>query len=243
MPITPSPIVILTGAGVSKESGLDTFRDKDGIWAQVDLEDVATPEAFRRDPERVHAFYNHRRRGLLDPAVEPNAAHRALARLEREWPAPVMTVTQNIDDLHERGGSKRVLHMHGELLKARCGACGDTSPQRDDLSVSTRCTACGQVGAMRPDIVWFGEIPMGMDEIEAALAAAGMFIAIGTSGTVYPAAGFVGLARQIGGVRTVELNLEPSDGAALFHESRHGPATEVVPAFMEELLDGVESLP
>ncbi len=243
MPITPSPIVILTGAGVSKESGLDTFRDKDGIWAQVDLEDVATPEAFQRDPERVHAFYNHRRRGLLDPAVEPNAAHRALARLERDWPAPVMTVTQNIDDLHERGGSKRVLHMHGELLKARCGACGDTSPQRDDLTVSTRCTACGQVGAMRPDIVWFGEIPMGMDAIEAALATAGTFIAIGTSGTVYPAAGFVGLARQMGGVRTVELNLEPSEGSALFHESRHGPATTVVPAFVEELLNGVESLP
>ena len=230
------PIVVLTGAGVSKESGLDTFRDKDGIWAQVALEDVATPEAFQRDPDRVHAFYNHRRRGLLDPAIQPNDAHRALARLERDWPAPVLIVTQNIDDLHERGGSEAILHMHGELLKARCAACAETRPQRDDLSVSSTCTACGHSEQMRPDVVWFGEIPLGMDQINAAMTAAGVFIAIGTSGTVYPAAGFVGLARQLGGVHTVELNLEPTDGSRLFHESRHGPATAIVPAFVEELL-------
>ncbi len=232
----PTPIVILTGAGISKESGLDTFRDADGIWAKVDLEDVATPQGFRRDPARVHAFYNHRRAGLTDPVIVPNAAHAAIARLQAEWPEEVMLVTQNIDDLHERGGSRDVLHMHGELLKARCGQCAGVSVWRDDLDLDSACPHCGTAGGMRPHVVWFGETPFYMAEVEAALQRCGLFISIGTSGNVYPAAGFVAQARMAGRAHTVELNLEPSEGASLFHECRHGPATEVVPAFVEELL-------
>jgi NAD-dependent deacetylase len=231
-----SPIVILTGAGISKESGLDTFRDPDGIWSKVRLEDVATPEAFRRDPERVHDFYNHRRRGLLDPAVTPNAAHLALARLEREWPGPVLLVTQNIDNLHERAGSRQILHMHGELLRARCLACESVCDWTDDMSVSSQCPLCGDVGHLRVDVVWFGEMPYQMDLIFACLADCALFVSIGTSGNVYPAAGFVSEARQNGRAHTVELNLEPSSGHSLFHEKRYGPAGERVPAYVDELL-------
>ncbi|MDX1423667.1 MAG: NAD-dependent deacylase [Kiloniellales bacterium] len=231
------PIVILTGAGISKESGLETFRDPDGIWARVSIDEVATPEAFARDPARVHAFYNDRRRGLLNAAVAPNAAHLALARLEREWPGEVLLVTQNIDDLHERAGSRNLIHMHGEILKARCGACGSVVDCRDDLAVTTCCLACGEMGVMRVDVVWFGEMPFEMDRIYRALAAAELFVSIGTSGNVYPAAGFVQEARMIGRARTVELNLEPSDGASLFHEARHGPASALVPAFVDEILE------
>ncbi len=230
------PIVILTGAGISKESGLETFRDPDGIWARVSIEEVATPEAFIRDPERVHAFYNARRRGLLNEAVAPNAAHLALARLERDWPGNVMLVTQNIDDLHERAGSRNLIHMHGEILKARCEACGAVTDWRNDLEVATRCPACGEAGALRVHVVWFGEMPFEMERITQALAAAGLFVSIGTSGSVYPAAGFVEEARMIGRARTVELNLEPSEGASLFHEARHGPASELVPDFVEQIL-------
>ncbi len=222
-------IVILTGAGISQESGLSTFRDADGIWARVRLEDVATPEAFARDPARVHAFYNARRAQLAQ--VEPNAAHLALARLEREWPGPVLLVTQNVDDLHDRAGSKP-LHTHGELRRVRCLACGVAAPWDADLSTTTPCPSCG-VAALRPDIVWFGEMPMGVDRIADALDECGLFVSIGTSGTVYPAAGFVADAAH---ARTVELNLEPSAGSALFDEARHGPATQVVPAFVERLL-------
>jgi len=232
----PTPIVILTGAGISKESGLDTFRDADGIWAKVNLEDVATPEAFRRDPVRVHDFYNHRRSGLTDPAIVPNAAHAAIARLQAEWPEEVLLVTQNIDDLHERGGSSQVLHMHGELLKARCEQCEGLAVWREDLSLETPCPNCGKTGGMRPHVVWFGEMPFYMAEIETALQRCGLFLSIGTSGNVYPAAGFVAQARMAGRAHTVELNLEPSEGASLFHECRHGPATEIVPAFVDELL-------
>ena len=224
-----SSIVILTGAGVSRESGLSTFRDPDGIWAQVRVEDVATPEAFARDPARVHAFYNARRAQLGH--VEPNAAHVALARLEREWLGPMLLVTQNVDDLHERAGS-RPLHMHGELRRVRCLGCGATHNWAADLSTTVPCPACA-TPALRPDIVWFGEMPMGMDRIAAALDACGLFVSIGTSGTVYPAAGFVQDAVH---ARTVELNLEPSAGSALFDEAFHGPATEVVPAFVDRLL-------
>lgn len=229
-------IVILTGAGISKESGLDTFRDADGIWSKVRIEDVATPEAFARDPVRVHGFYNARRRSLLNPAVQPNAAHAALARLEAEWPGTVLLVTQNIDDLHERAGSRDLIHMHGEMLKALCELCDASSPWRDDLSEDAICPRCGSAGGLRPDVVWFGEMPYEMDRIFAALARCDLFVSIGTSGNVYPAAGFVQEARMVAGAHTVELNLEPSSGVTDFAEARHGPATEIVPAFVDDVL-------
>jgi NAD-dependent deacetylase len=227
-------IVILTGAGISRESGLATFRDSDGIWAQVRIEDVATPDAFARDPARVQAFYNARRAQLRDPAIRPNAAHRALAELEARWPGPVLLVTQNVDDLHGRAGSRRLLHMHGELAKARCLRCGAVSPCPGDLSAASPCPACGRAGGMRPHVVWFGEMPLHMEEIGAALDRCGLFVAIGTSGQVYPAAGFVAEVR--GRARTVELNLEPSSVRSDFDEARHGPATKVVPGFVADLL-------
>ena len=227
-------IVILTGAGISRESGLHTFRDPDGIWARVPLEEVATPEAFARDPAKVQGFYNARRAQLR--AVAPNAAHRALAELEARWPGGFLLVTQNVDDLHDRAGSKRLLHMHGELRKARCLRCGAVSPWEEDLSAATPCPACGRAGGMRPDIVWFGEMPMHMEAIEAALDACDLFVSIGTSGNVYPAAGFVEMARAH--ADTLELNLEPSAGASRFDAARHGPATRLVPAFVREMLDG-----
>lgn len=236
-PDGPVPIVILTGAGISQESGLDTFRDAGGIWSKVRLEDVATPEAFERDPELVQGFYNKRRAGLLDPAVAPNSAHAALARLQEKWPGDVLLVTQNIDDLHERAGARDVVHMHGELLKARCTACGNTAEWREDLTVETPCLACGSVGTKRPDVVWFGEMPLHMDKIEWALTQCGLFVSIGTSGHVYPAAGFVDMARLRGKAHTIELNLEPSEGATRFHECRRGQATDIVPAFVDELLE------
>ncbi len=239
MPLNPSSsIVLLTGAGISRESGLHTFRDADGIWAQVRLEDVATPEAFARNPRHVQAFYNARRRGLLDPAVQPNPAHAALAELERRWPGEVLVVTQNIDDLHERAGTKNLIHMHGELLKAFCARCRFTQDVRTDLSVEDICPSCGRKGGLRPDVVWFGEMPYHMERIYEALTGCELFVSIGTSGNVYPAAGFVAEA-SAGGARTVELNLEPSAGASLFDDSIHGPAGEVVPAFVRDLLDGV----
>lgn len=231
-------IVILTGAGISRESGLATFRDADGIWAKVRIEDVATPEAFARDPKRVHEFYNARRRGLLDPAVQPNAAHTALAELERARPGDVLLVTQNIDDLHERAGSRDPVHMHGELLKIVCEACGDVRDCRHDLAASDSCPACGSTGTLRPQVVWFGEMPLQMDRIYAALSGCALFLSIGTSGNVYPAAGFVQEARSVAGARTVELNLEPSEGASLFHETIYGPASDVVPDYVASLLRG-----
>ena len=229
-----SSIVILTGAGISRESGLATFRDADGVWAKLRLEDVATPEAFARDPARVHGFYNARRAQLRDPAVQPNAAHLALAELEARWPGDLLLVTQNVDDLHARAGSRRLVPMHGELLKARCLRCQAVQDWAEDLSTATACPACGAAGGMRPHIVWFGEMPMQMHRIGAALEACDIFVSIGTSGQVYPAAGFV--AEVAGRARTVELNLEPSAGTALFTEAHHGPATEVVPRFVRELL-------
>jgi NAD-dependent deacetylase len=231
----PAPsLVILTGAGISRESGLATFRDADGIWAKFRIEDVATPEAFARDPARVHGFYNARRAQLADPAIGPNAAHRALAALDAAWPGDFLLVTQNVDDLHARAGSRRLLPMHGELRKARCLHCGTVTPWTADLSVETPCPACGATGGMRPHIVWFGEIPLGMEVIGAALERCDVFAAIGTSGQVHPAAGFV--AEVAHRARTVELNLAPTEGTRLFDESRHGPATETVPRFVAELL-------
>jgi NAD-dependent deacetylase len=231
-------LFILTGAGVSAESGLGTFRDKGGLWEEFDPMTLATPEAFARDPGRVHAFYNLRRRNLL--AARPNAAHAALARLEAalgQTGDGLFLCTQNIDGLHEQAGSRAVHHMHGELLKARCGRCGRREECRGDLSVETTCQGCRQAGGMRPDVVWFGEMPLGLDRIDAALAESGLFVAIGTSGAVYPAAGYVAEARALG-IPTVELNLAPSDNARVFDEARYGPATEVVPAFAEALIAG-----
>jgi NAD-dependent deacetylase len=228
-------IVILTGAGISRESGLETFRDPDGIWAKVNIEDVATPHAFARDPARVHDFYNQRRQQLLSTAVQPNQAHIALAGFGKSWPGTVTVVTQNIDDLHERAGSSEVIHMHGELLKARCERCGGRVDCREDLTTSSQCPSCGAIGSMRPDVVWFGEMPMHMDQIEATLAEADLFLSIGTSGNVYPAAGFVELARDAG-ARTVELNLERSLGAISFDQGIYGPATEIVPKYVHDLL-------
>ena len=226
-------VVILTGAGLSAESGIATFRDKGGIWSTVRIEDVATPEAFARNPARVHEFYNMRRRAAV--GVMPNLAHQALARLDAAMGDDLLIVTQNIDNLHRAAGAKRLLHMHGELGQAFCLTCQTRVPVTGDLSTADRCGRCGKAGGMRPDIVWFGEMPYHMDTIDAALNACDLFISIGTSGNVYPAAGFVADTRRQGAY-TVELNLEPSEGAALFHEAIHGPATQVVPAFVERLL-------
>ncbi len=230
----PRSIVVLTGAGISRESGLHTFRDADGIWATVKIEDVATPEAFRRDPVRVQEFYNTRRRNLLRNDIAPNPAHLALAEFEAAWSGEFLLVTQNIDDLHERAGSRNLIHMHGEMLKARCDRCGDVVECRDDLMVATPCLACSELGTMRPHVVWFGEMPFEMDRIYAALESCDVFVSIGTSGNVYPAAGFVQSAR-IAGARTVELNLEPSEGATLFEEAVYGPAGTVVPEWFGRL--------
>lgn len=214
---------------------MHTFRDADGIWATVRIEDVATPDAFARDPGRVHAFYNARRRGLLSDAVAPNPAHRALARLEAEWPGPVLVVTQNIDNLHERAGTRNLRHIHGELLKARCARCGAVSDWSGDLAADTACAACNGAGAMRPHVVWFGEMPMHLDEVYAAFGESALFVSIGTSGNVYPAAGFVSEARAAG-AHTVELNLDPSEGHSQFAERIYGRAGEIVPAFVARLL-------
>jgi len=233
-PEAPS-IVILTGAGISQESGLATFRDADGIWAQVRLEEVATPEAFAHDPARVQAFYNARRRQLQHPSVTPNAAHEALARLEAVRPGDVMIATQNIDDLHERAGSRAVIHMHGELLKARCTACGKTTVWYDDLTGNEGCPICAIEGQLRPHVVWFGEMPLLLEAIYQALAQCKIFVSIGTSGSVEPAACFVEEARRAG-AHTVELNLEPSQSASLFAERIYGTASELVPEFVARLL-------
>jgi NAD-dependent deacetylase len=232
---SPKNIFVLTGAGVSAESGLGTFRDRGGIWSRFDPMQLATPEAFARDPALVHDFYNLRRSGVV--AAAPNAAHTALAELEARLQARggrLFLCTQNVDDLHARAGSRAVTHMHGEILKARCLACEAVHPWRDDLSVATPCPNCGRAGGMRPDIVWFGEMPKQLDAIDAALGAAELFVAIGTSGAVYPAAGYVAQARALG-IRSCELTLEPSDNARQFDEARYGAASVVVPRFLAEI--------
>ena len=228
-------IVILTGAGISAESGINTFRDAGGLWESHRIEDVATPEAFQRDPHGVQSFYNRRREQLRDPAIQPNAAHRALAELEQALPGQVLVVTQNVDDLHERAGSRNVIHMHGELLKARCQSTDTLVPADRDLDPALSCTVCGAAGCLRPHVVWFGEMPLEMERIYATLAGCERFISIGTSGNVYPAAGFVAEARA-SGAHTTELNLEPSEQLTAFHEHRHGRAPELVPAYVRELL-------
>lgn len=232
----PRNIVILTGAGISAESGIDTFRDGGGLWEQHRVEDVATPEAFARDPELVQRFYDMRREAIQ--TKQPNPAHVALAKLDREWPnrtgGEVLIVTQNVDDLHERGGALNVLHMHGEHLNAWCTTCDARHRWTAPLIDRPPCPACA-TPSLRPDIVWFGEVPYRMDEIYEALSAADLFVSIGTSGAVYPAAGLVRTARDLG-LQTLELNLERSQGSAWFHETRLGPASEVVPAWVDELL-------
>ncbi len=226
-------IVVLTGSGLSAESGIATFRDKDGVWSKYEIEDVATPQAFARNPKLVHDFYNQRRRALAN--VKPNDAHRALARLETEHPGQVLIVTQNVDHLHSAAGSRNLIHMHGELLKALCNLCGERTPWHDDLTSAIPCPACNKCAGMRPDVVWFGEMPYYTDEIDATLEEADLFISIGTSGNVYPAASYVARARA-NGAHTVELNLEPSLGARHFAEAIHGPATLVVPEYVARLL-------
>lgn len=225
-------IVILTGAGISAESGLGTFRDVDGLWTKYDLNEVATPEGFERNPELVLEFYNARRANCL--GAEPNAAHEALARLQQGWGGEVVIVTQNVDDLHERGGARDVIHMHGQLDQALCAACGHRWAAPREMFVEDECPSC-TAPATRPDIVWFGEIPYAMDGIMMHLAECEMFVAIGTSGEVYPAAGFVHQARSVG-ARTVEINLEPSSVVSAFQETWFGPATEKVPEWVAHLL-------
>lgn len=229
-------IFILTGAGISAESGLSTFRDADGLWERFPIEEVASLEGYQRNPARVLEFYNLRRGKLAQ--ARPNPAHVALAELEAAWTAQnraVTVCTQNIDNLHERAGSRRVLHMHGELAKARCHDCGALSPADGDLTLDLGCGACGRMGGLRPHVVWFGETPLFLDEIYEALAGADLFVSIGTSGAVYPAAGFVAAARRAG-TPTLELNLAPSDNADMFEAGRYGKASEIVPAWVAELI-------
>ena len=253
-----SSIVILTGAGVSADSGVATFRGPDGLWEGHRVENVATPEAYRRDPDLVHAFYDARRAKL--GTVEPNAAHTALARLDAEWPGELLLVTQNVDDLHERAGARRLLHMHGELRNGWCLACDErfpwegsmspnpvrpersrgTQPQRVSTTLGTNgnqniCPRCASTGQVRPDIVWFGEMPYEMERIDEALQRCDLFVSIGTSGAVYPAAGFVQTARYCG-AHCIEMNLEPSQGSIFFHETRIGRAAQLVPEWVDHVL-------
>lgn len=231
-------IVILTGAGISAESGIDTFRSAGGLWEQHRVEDVATPEGFARNPDLVLNFYDMRRAALAQ--VAPNPAHAALARLAREFRGDLLLVTQNVDDLHERGGSEQVLHMHGELKSALCSSCETRSRWERTMIAKDGgrppCPVC-QAPTLRPDVVWFGEMPYEMGRIYQALEACDLFVSIGTSGAVYPAAGFVAEARGAG-ARTLELNLEPSEGSRMFHETRLGPASALVPQWVEEVLGG-----
>ncbi len=225
-------IVILTGAGISAESGIDTFRASGGLWERHRIEDVATPEAFARDPDLVLRFYDMRRENIQK--AEPNAAHQALARLDREWAGDLLIVTQNVDDLHERAGAQRLIHMHGEHLSVWCTACDARHRWTGPLIDRPACPNC-TAPALRPDIVWFGEMPYRMDEIDRAISQCDLFVSIGTSGAVYPAAGYVRTARHFG-ARTLELNLDPSQGSILFHDCRLGRATDLVPAWVEEML-------
>lgn len=228
-------IVILTGAGISAESGIKTFRGPNGLWENHRIEEVATPQAFARDPALVHRFYNTRRRQLTSGGVYPKSAHIGLAEYEKNTNVEVLIVTQNIDDLHERAGSRNLIHMHGELLKCYCVKSGNTLPVTGDLFCTDLCPCCKEPANLRPDVVWFGEVPRQMDRIYDALSSCELFIAIGTSGNVYPAAGFVETARAAG-AHTVELNLEPSGVESLFQEKIYGPASAVVPKYISHNL-------
>lgn len=235
MPTHYQNIVVLTGAGISAESGIKTFRDNDGLWENHRIEEVATPEAFHRNPKLVQRFYNLRRAQLVSDQVQSNLAHQALADFEKAFPGKFTLVTQNVDNLHESAGSNNILHMHGELLKVQCTRCQHVEHWEIDIEDTTECPKCGSTKTLRPHIVWFGEMPLHMNAIEHYLSQCDLFISIGTSGNVYPAAGFVEVARSYD-AHTVELNLEPSNGHNLFEEHIHGKATEVVPSFLKRLL-------
>ncbi|MEM0912115.1 MAG: Sir2 family NAD+-dependent deacetylase [Pseudomonadota bacterium] len=224
-------VVVLTGAGISAESGLKTFRDNDGLWENHRVEEVATPEAFHANPELVYRFYNLRRRQLLSDDVKPNPAHTALAALEKMLGDNFLLVTQNVDNLHERAGNKNILHMHGELTSVKCVKTGAAFQTQNDIDMASECECCPG-NKLRPDIVWFGEIPYHMDVIEEHLAKADIFVSVGTSGNVYPAAGFVQFAKRCGAY-CVELNLEPSNGSYIFDRAYHGKATDVVTQFVD----------
>ena len=228
-------IVILTGAGISAESGIKTFRASDGLWEDHRIEDVASPEGFQQDPKLVHQFYNARRAQLLSKDIRTNLAHQALAKLEQEFSGKVVLVTQNIDNLHEQAGQKHVLHMHGEILKKRCQKTQIVSDCRENLQLETHCECCQQAGNLRPHIVWFGEMPLYMDDIYSALSNCDLFVAIGTSGHVYPAAGFVEIATHAG-ADTLEINLERSQVAGQFEQGLYGKASEQVPFWVEQIL-------
>ncbi len=225
-------LVVLTGAGVSAESGIPTFRDANGLWEGHRVEDVASPEGFARDPALVHQFYNLRRCKLKE--VEPNPGHHALAELEREWKGDFLLITQNVDDLHERAGSRQLLHMHGELKKAQCGSCGWVGEWLADLSVDASCPACSRKKGLRPQIVWFGEVPIGLDESFEALRQADIFLSVGTSGQVYPAAGFVQLTPR--GCRRIEVNRQGTEISEAFQEHKMGSAAVELPILVRELL-------
>lgn len=237
--LIPPSLVVLTGAGLSAESGVPTFRGVDGLWEGHRIEEVASPEAFIYTPGLVHRFYNLRRAALK--TVEPNAAHHALVRLEKAWPGAFVHITQNVDDLNERAGAQKLLHMHGELKKIRCVWCRTVLRWEEDLAVLAPCPECGQTGKLRPDIVWFGEMPYYIDEITRALETADLFVCIGTSGVVYPAAGFARLAAEKQASRLIEINLEPTGISSHFTEHRHGLASVEVPRLVEELLAEVSA--
>lgn len=234
-----SSIVVLTGAGISKESGLATFRGQGGLWEGMRVEQVATPEAFATNPDMVHSFYNARKKALLNPEIKANAAHHALQKLDDVWPGEFTLITQNVDNLHEDAGSKHVLHMHGELLKGRCVSCGSVVPWEGDMDVNSVCPSCNVVGSMRVDVVWFGEMPKYMNEIHHALERCDLFISIGTSGNVYPAAGFVQVVSENKNAISVEHNIEPSLNAEQFNKGYYGQATQTVPQFVEDLLKNI----
>ncbi len=230
-------IVVLTGAGISAESGIKTFRDHDGLWENHAIEEVASIEGFRRNPKLVQEFYNQRRKQLQGSSIQPNAAHRALVDLEEAWPGEFLLVTQNVDDLHDRAGSKNLIHMHGELLKARCEVSERVFPWTGSIESSDRCVCCDRENTLRPHIVWFGEDPFEMNRIIEALENCTVFVSIGTSGTVYPAAGFVECVPPAS--RRVEINVAASSVSPQFPERLTGPATECVPRFVAELLSTI----
>ncbi len=241
LPLTShSKIVILTGAGISAESGIKTFRDQNGLWEEHDVMDVATPEGFENNPELVYRFYNQRRTQLRSSEVAPNPAHQALARLEKNWQGEVIIVTQNVDDLHERAGSNRIVHMHGELTKMRCALTGAVFTSPTVINSASICPKCGTTGHLRPHIVWFGEVPFFMEEIERHVSECELFLAIGTSGLVYPAAMLVSWARAAG-ARTLEMNLELTERSSLFHHTFHDRASTLVPSFVDHLFKSANS--
>jgi NAD-dependent deacetylase len=231
-------IVLLTGAGISAESGIKTFRDHGGLWENYDIMEVASPEGFSRNPELVLKFYAQRFEALNEPDVRPNPAHFALAKLQNEFAGKVILITQNVDNLHERAGSTDIIHMHGELTKMRCQNTGSIFEMSAELSVDSLCQCCQRPGQLRPHIVWFGEVPFYMDFIEQALSEADMFIAIGTSGQVYPAAMFVEIAKLNRRCKTIEINLDPAENSRAFDEHHHGSASAIVPRIVESCLDG-----